>query len=118
MQQRNLFVAEPEPWEIDAAQEHLAATVVFAEPPHGPFDYLVPGKLRGTVEPGRRLRVPLGRANRAVVGYCVTTESRRGEPRRLKPVQSVVDATALLSPPLLRLTKWISEHYLCEWGVA
>lgn len=116
MQQQNLFIAEPEPWEVDAAEEHLAASVVFAEAPHGPFDYLVPDGLRGAVEPGRRVRVPLGKGNRSVVGYCVKIESRQEEPRKLKPVQTVVDVAPLLSPSLLRLTEWMADYYLCEWG--
>lgn len=118
MQQQNLFLANPEPWEMDAASEHLAASVVFAEAPHGPFDYLVPDALRGTVEPGRRVRVPLGKGNRPVVGYCVKLESRQAESRNLKAVQTVVDTAPLLTPSLLRLTQWIAEHYLCEWGTA
>jgi primosomal protein N' (replication factor Y) len=116
--QQNLFQTEPEPWELDEADERLVAGVAFAEAPYGPFDYLVPERLRGQVEPGRRVRVPLGRSNRLIVGYCVRTENQRADTRRLKEVKAVVDAQTLLSPPMLRLTEWIADYYLCEWGQA
>jgi len=43
--QSTLFDTAPHPWELDATQEQLAASVVFAEPPHGPYDYAVPPAL-------------------------------------------------------------------------
>ncbi len=117
-QQKILFEREPVPWELDEQQEGLVATVVFAETPHGPFDYLIPERLRGEVEPGRRVRVPLGRGNRGVVGYCVRTQDRPLGSRPLKEVRSVVDKMSLLSPPMLRLSAWLADYYLCEWGQA
>ena len=56
--------------------EQLVATVVFPEGPEESFDYSVPDGLRGEMEPGRRVRVPFGRGNRMVEGYCVKLESR------------------------------------------
>jgi primosomal protein N' (replication factor Y) len=119
--QRNLFDREPEPWELDEAQDQAVASVVFPEVPFGPYDYLVPDGLREEVEPGRRVRVPLGRGNRTVVGYCVELRSGastdpRGPARRLKEIKAVVDAIALLAPSMLRVTRWMSEQYLCPWG--
>ena len=43
--QTTLFDAEPDPWQMDAAHEVLAASVVFAEQPLGPYDYAVPANL-------------------------------------------------------------------------
>jgi primosomal protein N' (replication factor Y) len=106
---------------LDEAQDQAVASVVFPEAPFGPYDYLVPDALRNDVEPGRRVRVPLGRGNRTVVGYCVELGSGsaadpRGPVRRLKEIAAVIDALALLAPSMLRVTKWMSEHYLCPWG--
>ena len=36
--------------------------------------------------------------------------------RRLKPLHSVLDARSLLSPAMLRLTRWIADYYLCDWA--
>jgi len=112
--QRRLF--DSAPWEVDDEGEHLVATVVFVDGPAGTYDYLVPERLLGEVELGRRVRVPLGRGNRPVVGYCVHVECKPAGGRPLKPIASVVDRHSLLGPPMLRLTQWIADYYLCDWG--
>ena len=122
MHQQSLFETEPPPWEVDDASEQLVATVVIAGGPAGEFDYLVPAGLTPTdsperrIEPGRRVRVPLGRGNRNVVGYCVALATKPTGGRRLKSVAGVLDRQQILSPPLLRLTKWMAEYYLCPWA--
>src|SRR5208283_5318333 len=115
-QQRNLFDTEPEPWEADDQAEQLVAAVVLASGPPQEFDYLVPEPLRDQVEPGRRLLVPLGKGNRPVVGYCVQVGYRKAVGRMLKAVREVIDRRSLLSPAMLRLTRWIGDYYLCPWG--
>ena len=70
-EQRNLFDTNPPPWEEDDQAEQQVASVVFAAGPGGPFDYLVPARLAGEVESGRRVRVPFGKGDRMVEGYCV-----------------------------------------------
>ncbi len=107
---------EPAPWEADDQQERLIATVVFAEGVSGEFDYLVPEELAETLQPGCRVRVPLGRSNRPVEAYCIRVEAKAPGKFRLKPVRSLVDRRALLSPSMLKLTQWIADHYLCDLG--
>lgn len=117
--QRELFDSEPAPWELDESDDRLVATIVLSEAPFGPFDYAVPESLRSRLEPAMRVRVPLGRGNRGVVGYCVrVTNQIPGELRshRLKEVQSLVDNAPLLSASMLRLTEWMSDYYLSPWG--
>src|SRR3954470_14817021 len=117
--QQPLFELEPPAWELDSAREQLVATVVFPGGPGGKtYDYSVPPDLRGTLEAGRRVRVPFGRGNRSVLGYCVKLETRLDVTRRLKPLGEVVDDRTLLSPTMLRLSEWIAEHYLCSWATA
>ena len=117
-QQQNLFETEPEPWELAEQDERLVATIVFSETPYGPYDYLVPDRLRSIAEAGRRVRVPFGKGNRSVIGYCVQVENRTERGRRLKEVNSFLDEQRLLSSQMLKLTKWMAEYYLCEWGQA
>ena len=74
-QQQSLFGLEAPAWEIDAASEQLVATVVFTGRVDRTFDYAVPDRLRDQLEPGRRVRVPFGPANRMAVGYCVAVET-------------------------------------------
>ncbi|HBO43657.1 MAG TPA: primosomal protein N' [Planctomycetaceae bacterium] len=116
-EQRNLFdFDEPAPWDEDDQTERTVATVVFAEGPPGEFDYAVPDELVELVEIGRRVRCPLGRGNRPIIGYCVRLDTRRIAGRPLKPIADVIDRRTLLSRAMMRLTKWIAEHYLCPWA--
>ncbi len=112
--QRRLF--DTAPWEEDDQAQHLVATVIFADGPGGEFDYLVPDGLAGKVEPGRRVRVPLGRSNRPVVGYCARIERKSLGAKHLKSIAGVLDSRTLLSPAMLRMAQWIASHYLCGWG--
>jgi primosomal protein N' (replication factor Y) len=115
-EQRQFFDTEPEPWEADDQAEQLVASVVLSAGPAQEFDYLVPDALRQRIELGRRVKVPLGHGNRLVVGYCVRLETRPAGRRRLKPLDDVLDGRSLLSPAMLRLTRWIADYYLCDWA--
>jgi primosomal protein N' (replication factor Y) len=115
-EQRNLFDTEPEPWEADDQSEQLVASVVLSAGPDRTFDYLVPDSLRDVAELGRRVNVPFGKSNRLVVGYCVQLENRVVGSRKLKSLSSVLDEQSLLSPAMLRLTRWIADYYLCDWA--
>ncbi|MBN2474365.1 MAG: primosomal protein N' [Pirellulales bacterium] len=114
--QHTLFDTQPEPWEQDDQSEQPVASVVLLQGPSQQFDYRVPDALCGRVEPGCRLRVPLGKGNRLVTGYCVRVEYRPAGSRRLKPISELIDHRSLLSPAMLRLTEWIADRYLCDWA--
>jgi primosomal protein N' (replication factor Y) (superfamily II helicase) len=122
--QKALFDTQPPQWEVDDAATALIATVVLPTGPGGEFDYLVPAAMVGDaqserkLEPGRRVRVPFGRANRSVVGYCVDVATKPTGGRKLKSVISVLDRRTLLSPAMLRVTRWMADYYLCSWGQA
>lgn len=122
MLQQTLFDTEPAAWDADDRESAVVVSVVFPKAPAGEFDYRVPEPLAGSsdpaqrVEPGRRVRVPLGRSNRSVVAYCVAAEHRKLGQRRLKSIECVLDGQSLLSPAMLRLTRWIADRYLCAWG--
>ena len=115
-EQQSLFDAAPDPWELDDADEQLAAAIVFAEPPYGPFDYRVPENLRASLRQGQRVQVPLGRGNRVMVGYCIGLESKHVGTRPLKAIEAIIDVEPLLSPAMLRLTDWMAGYYLCPLG--
>lgn len=115
-QQLTLFGSEPDPWEEDDRELACIAEVVFAEAPYGPYDYRVPEILEGRVQAGVRVRVPLGRGNRRVIGYCRQVTTRNRPARKLKYVTAVLDERPLLSEDLLRLGSWLAEYYLCPLG--
>jgi len=114
--QRDLFDKQPPPWELDDQGEVYVASVVFAEVPFGPYDYLVPDVQRVAVVPGVRVEVPFGRGSQRRVGYCTAVASQLRTQRVLKPILAVIDGQSLLSPSMLRLTAWMAEYYLCPWG--
>jgi primosomal protein N' (replication factor Y) len=122
MSQQTLFETEPPPWELDDAAQRLVATVVLASGPGGEFDYVVPetfvaaGRDAGALEAGCRVLVPLGRANRCVVGYCVAVGYKPAGGRKLKAIARLLDPQPLVSPPMLRVTRWMADYYLCPWG--
>ena len=121
-QQNNLFDTEPEPWQLDDQGDWIGARVAFAEPPFGPYDYLVPGEIERSLEVGMRVRVPLGRGNRTIIGYCIEKIGAshplraRINPAKLKPIFDVIDLQPLVRPGLLPLAEWISQYYLCPLG--
>jgi primosomal protein N' (replication factor Y) len=93
----------------------LFAEVVFDRPLDHAFTYAVGDALRDQVAVGKRLRVPFGRGDKSLAGYCVglTTEAPT---RAVKEVLAVLDEESLLTEGLLRLTRWMADYYLCGWG--
>ena len=120
--QQNLFDASPPEWEADAQVQRRVASVVLTKGPDRQFDYEVPEGFCDEERPdrflevGRRVRVPFGRGNRDVVGYCVGLETKAVDAARIKPIARVLDSQSLLSPAMLRLTRWMADYYLCPWG--
>ena len=113
--QRQLFESQPA-WVEDDARRGTVATVVLPDGVDKPLDYLVPESLAGAVEPGRRVRVPLGRGNRERIAYCVAVRSGELPQHPLKSVAGVEDDAPLLSRRMLDLTKWMADRWLARWG--
>jgi primosomal protein N' (replication factor Y) len=115
--QKSLFGPEPLPWEAADREDILCADVIFNRPLDTPFQYRIPDELRGRLKPGQRVKVPLGRGNSLVVGFCVgVSPPTVNSLRKLKSVESLIDDEPLLTPGMLKLTRWIAERYLCGWG--
>jgi primosomal protein N' (replication factor Y) len=93
----------------------LFADVVLDRPLEQAFTYAVGPALRARIGVGKRVRVPFGRGDRAMVGYCVGL-GEKPPARPAKEVLEVLDDEALLTENLLRLTRWMADYYLCGWG--
>jgi primosomal protein N' (replication factor Y) len=110
--QPELFEAEPG---TTLQPTGLFAEVVFDRPLDHAFSYHVPEPLREAIAVGKRVRAPFGRGDRPATGYCVhLSETPPG--RAVKGLFGVLDETSLLTPHLLRLTRWLADYYLCGWG--
>ena len=79
------------------------------------FDYLVPAELESSVHEGTRVKVPFG--PREVMGVVtkVLDESPHGN---LREIIKTVGGQALVTPPILRLVRWIADYYCCAPEVA
>ncbi|WP_410768174.1 primosomal protein N' [Fontibacillus sp. BL9] len=78
-----------------------------------PFDYLIPDEMQGWIEIGSRVGVPFGR--RTVQGFVLSLhQESEMDPRRMKPVQELLDLMPPLPPDLVRLAEWMSRKYACS----
>lgn len=116
MSQQELFDMDLPPWELDAQSECRAAKIVFSEPPHGPLHYRIPEEWTEQVQPGCRVKVPLGRGNREMLGYCIAVETIPQAPESLKPISELVDLEPLCTSKVLELLHWMSRYYLAPLG--
>jgi len=115
--QQGLFeFADLPEWEQAAAEDIQVAEVVFNLPLEKPYTYSIPDGLRDLLKAGMRVKAPLGRGNRRVIGYCVNVRQAESAVRKLKPIEEVLDSEPLLDAIMLKLTRWIAERYLCGWG--
>ena len=115
--QGTLFETSPDPWDLDAESDQWVASVVITTGPDRIFDYLVPDALRGELRVGCRVRIPFGRGDRAIVGYCVRLGQKVPGQRKLKSILRLVDTRPLLSPAMVQLTEWMADYYICRWGL-
>ncbi len=115
--QQGLFeFADLPEWEQAAAEDVMVAEVVFNLPLEKPYTYSIPDEFRELLKAGMRVKAPLGRGNRRVIGYCVNIRQAESAVRRLKPIEEILDTEPLLDDLMLQLTHWIAERYLCGWG--
>lgn len=115
--QQGLFeFAETPEWQNAAKDDVLVADIVFNLPLERPYSYAIPDAIRDRIKPGQRVKAPLGRGNRTVVGYCVAVRPAEQSQRTLKPISELLDSEPLLDERMLDLTHWIAERYLCGWG--
>jgi primosomal protein N' (replication factor Y) (superfamily II helicase) len=91
----------------------LLADVVLPLPLDQAYTYTVPNAFHLHVRAGCRVLVPFGR--RQLTG--VVTGVHDGQDRdELKSISDVLDEEPSFSEEMLRLTKWISDYYVCSWG--
>jgi primosomal protein N' (replication factor Y) len=107
--------AQSELFTPDAVDTSFYAQIVFDRPLDSAYTYAVPPELRAAIKIGQRVEAPFGRGDRSTIGYCVgfTEDS---PPRAAKSIIRLLDPDPLLTDPLLRLTRWMAEYYLCGWG--
>ncbi|MGI8315068.1 primosomal protein N' [Halobacillus mangrovi] len=74
-----------------------------------PFDYRIPEKFEGIVQPGVRVIIPFG--PRKIMGYVVSL-AEETDFSKVKNIIDVLDVTPVLTHELLHLGKWLSQQTL------
>ena len=82
-----------------------------------PYTYRLPPPLSDRVQPGMRVVVPFGPANRMSEGLVLSVEA--GDEERLKTVGALLDDRPVLDPESIRLALWMREQFFCTvWAAA
>jgi primosomal protein N' (replication factor Y) len=110
--QPNLF-GEVEPAPLPLSGDY--AEIVFDRPLDQAYTYAVPQVIRSAIAVGKRVVAPFGKGDRQTVGYCVGLTTT-APTRVVKSLIEVLDDESLLTPHLLKLTRWMADYYLCGWG--
>ena len=76
------------------------------------FDYAVPEDLLNRAVAGTRVLVPFGRGNKKRQGIIMALEHSQRE--SLKYILSVLDDEPVLSEEMLKIAKFMKEHYFCS----
>ena len=76
-----------------------------------PYSYRIPQDM--TVQPGQRVMLPFGRANKRTEGIVLSVES--GSEDKLKAIESCLDEAPVLSESQLRLAAFLRERYFCTF---
>ena len=91
------------------------ARIVLSLPINKAFSYRIPKNMEPHAEIGKRAWVSFGKMR--LVGYIIGL-SDEAEVKNVKPLQRLIDEYPIINPELLKLTKWVSDYYLCSWGEA
>lgn len=76
------------------------------------FQYLIPNRLQGSLQPGALVFVPFGKGNRRIQGYVLEiTDCAEFPEERMKSIQSVITDDTLVESKLIRLAWWIKQNY-------
>ena len=76
-----------------------------------PYSYRIPENM--TVQPGMRVQLPFGRANKRTEGVVLSVEP--GDEAGLKAIERCLDEEPVLSLLQLRLAAFIRERYFCTF---
>ncbi|MCG6795165.1 primosomal protein N' [Geobacillus sp. YHL] len=75
-----------------------------------PFDYWIPERWQGVIQPGMRVTVPFGA--RRLQGFVVDVKDH-SDIKQLKPIEHVIDVVPVLNEELLDLGRYLTETTLC-----
>ncbi|MBM7618936.1 primosomal protein N' (replication factor Y) [Bacillus tianshenii] len=74
------------------------------------FDYEIPDKWEGFIQPGMRVVVPFG--PRQIQGFVVGLKETTSV-KKTRPISNLIDISPILTQELLQLAQWLRDHTLC-----
>lgn len=74
------------------------------------FDYEIPEKWDGFIQPGMRVVVPFG--PRQIQGFVVGLKETTSV-KKTRPISNLIDISPILTGELLQLAEWLRDHTLC-----
>ena len=92
------------------------AEVAIGLPVSKTFHYLIPERMRESIQVGMRVLVPF--KGRKVTGFTIDLVDRppEGLEESLREVEDLLDEAPLIDPQLLRFYRWISDYYIYPLG--
>ena len=76
------------------------------------FQYRVPAKLRGRLEPGMCVQIPFGNGNRLIKGYVLGVgEDCKFDPARTKEIAGIAPKDVDVTDKMIALAAWIRQNY-------
>ena len=96
---------------IEAAVDGKYALVALDAAVGKELEYAVPKSLRGKLQVGSRVEVPLGKGNHECWGYIVRfTDTPKFDPAQIKAIISESPSNLVIPDELMRLAEWISDY--------
>ncbi|MCM1089912.1 MAG: primosomal protein N' [Muribaculum sp.] len=77
-----------------------------------PFQYRVPARLQGRLEPGTCVQIPFGNGNRLIKGYVLElSEKCKFDPARIKEIAGIAPKDVDVTDKMIVLAAWIRQNY-------
>ncbi|MDD5773953.1 MAG: primosomal protein N' [bacterium] len=89
------------------------AKIALSTPINKLFTYQVPDDFQEKIAVGQRVLVPFGK--KKLTGYVIELAGETDVPK-LKEIEKIIDEQPVIIPSILKLSKWMSEYYLCPLG--
>lgn len=89
------------------------ADIVFPTAVRQAFTYAIPSHLEKQIQAGMRVWVPFQR--RKTIGMVVNIH-RNTPDFKTREIERVLDQQSIISPEMLKLTRWMHRFYYCGWG--
>jgi primosomal protein N' (replication factor Y) len=94
------------------------AEVVFNHPLRDRFTYRIPDSWKTVPPLGARVQATFARRPRQLGFVVGTTNSPGFDPKKILPLENLLDEAPLFPEPMLPLLEWLAEYYQCSLGEA